>query len=88
MCNVENKKSTIPDIFHEDWIYAIWIIAFALSNGHLTALIFIIVPERLKKLGHSKSAVSSGSYVLFMTYAAGLVAGSAAAFAVKYTVTN
>ena len=85
---MENKKDSIPDIFHQDWIYAIWIILFALSNGHLTALIFIIVPDRLKSLGHSKSDISSGSYVLFMVYAGGLVAGSAAAFAVKYTVTN
>ena len=51
-------------------------------------MVFILVPEKLKNQKLSNSDISNGNYILFMVYSIGLVAGSGAAFGVKYIVTQ
>jgi len=88
LCNVDGKSESIPTYFPEDWQYTLWMIFFAATHGYLTSMVFILVPEKLKNQKLSNSDISNGNYILFMVYSIGLVAGSGAAFGVKYIVTQ
>ena len=64
------------------------IVLLSLTHGYLTSMVFILVPEKLKNQKLSNFDISNGNYILFMVYSIGLVAGSGAAFGVKYIVTR
>ena len=64
------------------------IVFFRVTHGYLTSILFILVPEKLKNQKLSNTDISNGNYITFMVYSIGLVAGSGAAFGVKYIVTR
>ena len=80
--------SQYASYFQVNWRQKFSQVLFRLTHGYLTSMVFILVPEKLKNQKLSNSDISNGNYILFMVYSIGLVAGSGAAFGVKYIVTR
>jgi len=88
LCNFtsNSKSEKIPTLISEDWMYAIIMSLFGLSNGYCTALAFIYGSTKMKKLRRSPDDISIGSYLVFIMFSMGLLCGSIMSFLVKFVV--
>lgn len=80
LCNIpRSPDASIPNLITQDWLYAILILLFSVSNGYLTTLGFQYAPGRLE----SKAAKAQAEELVFIGLTSGLIIGSTLSFGVK-----
>jgi equilibrative nucleoside transporter 1/2/3 len=81
MCHIERVGGNVPTIIEHDWIYAIIMLIFSISNGWITTICFTNAPQRFAPFELELRETSEE--MVFTGLTSGLITGSLMSFVVK-----